>query len=79
MLLELKRPKEALAEYETGLKRFPNRFNSLYGAGRAAELAGDKKKAAAYYQKLLKVTVQADTKRPRLQNARRFLVSGTEQ
>jgi tetratricopeptide (TPR) repeat protein len=79
MLLKLKRPKEALAEYETGLKRSPNRFNSLYGAGWAAELAGDKKKAAAYYQKLLKVTVQADTKRPRLQNARRFLVSGTEQ
>lgn len=75
MFLDLKRPKEALAEYETGLKRSPNRFNSLYGAGRAAELVGDKKKAAAYYQKLLKVTAQANTERPRLQNAVRFLDS----
>ncbi len=79
MLLELKRPKEALAEYETGLKRSPNRFNSLYGAGRAAELAGDKKKAAAYYQKLLKLTAQANTKHPRLQNALRFMDSGIAQ
>ncbi len=79
MLLELKRPKEALAEYETGLKRSPNRFNSLYGAGRAAELAGDKKKAASYYQKLLKLTALANTKHPRLQNALRFLDSGIAQ
>ncbi|NIS80099.1 MAG: hypothetical protein GTO14_07795 [Anaerolineales bacterium] len=74
MLLELERPKEALAEYEAALERSPNRFNSLYGAGRAAELAGNKKKATAYYQKLLEVSAQADTVRPRLQHARRFLV-----
>ncbi len=63
-----------MAEYETALDRSPNRFNSLYGAGRAAELAGDKKKATAYYQKLLEVAAQADTERPRLQHARRFLI-----
>ncbi len=74
MLLELERPEDALAEYEAALKRSPNRFNSLYGAGRAAELAGDEKKARAYYQKLLEVAAQADTVRPRLQHARRFLV-----
>jgi tetratricopeptide (TPR) repeat protein len=78
MLLELERPKEALAEYEAALDRSPNRFNSLYGAGRAAELAGNKKKARAYYQKLLEelleVAAQADTERPHLQHARRFLI-----
>jgi tetratricopeptide (TPR) repeat protein len=76
LLLELERPSEALAEYQRGLERSPNRFNSLYGAGRAAELAGDKKKAEDYYQKLLKVAAHADTERPRLQHARRFLDSG---
>jgi tetratricopeptide (TPR) repeat protein len=36
MLLELKRPADALAEYKTALKNSPNRFDSLYGAMRAA-------------------------------------------
>jgi tetratricopeptide (TPR) repeat protein len=36
MLLELKRPSEALAEYETVLKNSPNRFDALFDAARAA-------------------------------------------
>jgi len=36
MLLDLKRPADALAEYKTILKNSPNRFDSLYGAMRAA-------------------------------------------
>ncbi len=36
MLLELKRPAEALAEYKTVLKNSPNRFDGLFGAIRAA-------------------------------------------
>jgi len=36
MLMELKRPAEALAEYKTTLKNSPKRFDSLYGAMRAA-------------------------------------------
>jgi tetratricopeptide (TPR) repeat protein len=75
MLLELGRPEKALPEYEGALKRSPNRFNSLYGAGLSAELSGDKKKAAVYYNKLLKVADAADTESPRIQNARRFLNS----
>jgi tetratricopeptide (TPR) repeat protein len=39
VLQEMGRPGEALAEYEKSLKADPNRFNGLYGAGRAAELA----------------------------------------
>jgi tetratricopeptide (TPR) repeat protein len=36
MLMELKRPSEALAEYKTVLKNSPNRFDGLFGAIRAA-------------------------------------------
>jgi tetratricopeptide (TPR) repeat protein len=36
MLLELKRPADALAEYQVALKNSPNRFDGLYGAMRAA-------------------------------------------
>ncbi len=73
MLLELGRPAEALAEYEAALDRSPNRFNSLYGAGRAAELSGDAEKAAGYYEALVEVTANADTERERLQRARAYL------
>jgi tetratricopeptide (TPR) repeat protein len=75
MMLDMGRHKEAQAEYEATLERSPNRFNSLYGVGRAAELARDREKATEYYQKLLDVASQADTQRPRLQHARRFLDS----
>jgi tetratricopeptide (TPR) repeat protein len=53
MLLEMKKPAEAMAEYEKSLKETPNRFNGLYGAARAAELSGDSEKARALYAKLL--------------------------
>jgi tetratricopeptide (TPR) repeat protein len=56
ILLECKRPQDALAEYETALKLSPNRFNGLYGAGMAAEAAGDRAKAASFYAQLLKQT-----------------------
>ncbi len=75
MLLELGRSTEALAEYEATLARSPNRFNSLYGAGRAAELAGDTNAAARYYNKLLELTARADTKRERLEHAKTYLAA----
>lgn len=56
MLLDLKRPQEALVEYDRALQLSPNRFNGLYNAGVAAEAAGDKTKASQYYTTLLKVT-----------------------
>ena len=36
MLLELKRPAEALKEYEASQLREPNRYRGLYGAAKAA-------------------------------------------
>ena len=54
MLLELKQPQEALAEYEKSMKIDPNRFNELAGAAQAAELAHQPEKASLYYAQLLK-------------------------
>lgn len=53
MLLMLNRPKGAFAEYALSLKTDPNRLNSLYGAGRAAELARQPAEARKYYSELL--------------------------
>jgi tetratricopeptide (TPR) repeat protein len=73
MLLELKQPEEALREFETSLGDSPNRFNGLYGAARAAELSGDKKKAGDYYAKMVTLTAHADSDRPELQKIREFV------
>src|SRR5215831_5483408 len=54
MLLEMKQPDNALAEYENSMKIDPNRFNGLAGAARAAESAHQAAKANTYYSQLLK-------------------------
>ena len=72
MLLEGGQYRQALIQYQAALARSPNRFNSLFGAARAAELAGDISKAVFYYQALIKIT-EADAGRARLQQARNFL------
>jgi tetratricopeptide (TPR) repeat protein len=50
LLLELGRPDEALAAYETSLETWPARFNSVLGAAQAAEAAGDATRASSYYR-----------------------------
>jgi tetratricopeptide (TPR) repeat protein len=52
MLMELHESAQALAEYESVLKVSPNRFNDLYGAAAAAQMAGESAKAKGYYSKL---------------------------
>jgi hypothetical protein len=59
LLLELKRPSEALVEYRAALQHSPNRFDSLYGAAHAADLAGDRAGANAYYAKLMEISAPA--------------------
>ena len=54
LLLEMNKPKEALKQYELTLEINPNRLNALYGAGKSAELIGDKEKAVFYFTALLK-------------------------
>ncbi len=72
MLLELKQPDAALKEFEASQRREPNRFRNYLGSARAAEMAGDRAKAAAYYQKLLALAKDADTARPELVSAKKF-------
>jgi len=47
LLLEAKKPGEALAEFENALKTAPGRRGALAGAVRAAELAGEPEKGKA--------------------------------
>jgi hypothetical protein len=60
LLLESKRPSEALKEFEATLAKEPNRFRSLYGASESAKLAGDRQIARTYFRELLKVAERAD-------------------
>ena len=60
----------AIAAYEQALARSPNRFRSLYGAGRAAELAGDAPAAAAWYGQLMDLVVGDGEGRPEVDHAR---------
>jgi tetratricopeptide (TPR) repeat protein len=72
MLLQLKQPKEALAEFQKTMAKEPNRFRGIAGAAAAAAQAGDTAAARTYYQQLLTVCAKADTPgRPELDAARR--------
>lgn len=73
LLIELDQPEKALPEYEKVLQSSPRRFNATYGAGRAAELCRDRKKAEEYYSVLLQLCGRADAQRLELQNAQAFL------
>ena len=73
LLLELKQPAAALQEFEVSFRSTPNRFNGLYGAARAAQLAGNDKSARTYYGKLLTLSRDADTPRAEITEAKQFL------
>src|SRR5262245_58877436 len=60
LYLELNEPSKALIEYERTLANSPNRLNSLFGAGRSAELAGSRLKSVQYYKKLIKACERGD-------------------
>jgi predicted Zn-dependent protease len=71
LLLELKQPAMALVAFEQSQKNDPNRFRNVYGAAHAAELAGDRKKASAFYAQLL-AQVGAAAGRSEIEHARSF-------
>jgi tetratricopeptide (TPR) repeat protein len=72
MLMDLKRPAEALKEFEATMKKEPNRFSSLYGAARAAQGAGDRQKARTYFARLVEICQRGDKPgRPELQEAQK--------
>jgi tetratricopeptide (TPR) repeat protein len=70
LLLEIKRPEQALTEYEADLKFNPNRFNGLYGAAQAAEVSGKTEKANTYYAQVLKACKGSNSDRPELSRAK---------
>jgi tetratricopeptide (TPR) repeat protein len=73
LLLQQGQAPTALREFEAALKENPNRYRGLYGAGRAAEVAGDRQKAAGYYEKLVTLASKADTARPEIARAKTFI------
>lgn len=75
ILLELKQPEKALQEYQTDLKFNPARFNGLYGAAQAAEMAGQSGKANEYYAMLLKGCAGSDSQRPELAKAKSLVAA----
>jgi hypothetical protein len=62
MLMELRRPSEALVEYRATLEKEPNRFQALYGAMRAARGAGDRAAATKYTSAFKRLTAKADAR-----------------
>ena len=74
MLLELKRPAEALKEYEASQLREPNRYRGLYGAGQAAAQSGDLDRARRYFSGLIELAGTGEV-RPEMEQARRYLAS----
>ncbi len=75
MLLDMDRPAEALEEFEAVQLTEPNRFRAIYGAARAAELAGKHELAKRDYAKLVALTIKADSERPEIAKAKEFLAA----
>lgn len=72
-LHERERYAEALAAYEAVLQGSPNRLNTLYGAGLAAEKAGRAGKAREHFGQLVSVAAGADPGNPRVEYARNYV------
>ena len=75
MLLQHGMAKEALAAFEATKAKEPNRFRGFLGAALAAEKLGDKATAKANYEKLIALAATADTDRPELAAAKKFVAS----
>jgi tetratricopeptide (TPR) repeat protein len=75
MLMAQDQPKAALKEYEMALKNAPMRLRGFYGAAKAAEAVGDTKAAASYFDKLARLTRNADSERPEIQEVRKRVAS----
>ena len=72
LLMEQKQPADALTSYRRALELYPQRFNALLGAARAASALEDSSQARTYYAALLEVA-QGGTRQPALEEARSYL------
>jgi tetratricopeptide (TPR) repeat protein len=75
MLLERGMAKEALVTFEATQAKEPNRYHGFAGAAQAAEKLGDSAKAKQNYQKLIALAATADSDRPEVAAARKFMAS----
>jgi len=73
----MKQNEAALQAYEEVLEKRPARFNSLYGAGLAAENLGNSMKAAFYYKQLL-ASANPNSNRSEISLAKSFLKSHSD-
>jgi hypothetical protein len=60
MLLAANQPAHALEQFEATLRKEPRRFRALYGAGKAAQLAGRPELSRKYFGELVKVCENGD-------------------
>jgi tetratricopeptide (TPR) repeat protein len=74
LLMELKKPSDAIAAYKVVLAEAPNRFDALLGAAQASQAAGDTRSAKDYYSQLLKIADPA-ADRPELKEAKSYLAT----
>jgi tetratricopeptide (TPR) repeat protein len=72
LFMEQGRPADALAAFERSLEIWPDRYNSLVGAARAAVAADDLDRARAHYARLLEVTAGSGSDRAGVREARQY-------
>jgi len=75
MLMLHGQPAAALTEYEASMKNAPNRLRAYYGAAKAAEASGDRKKAAAHLNKLAQLTRSGDGTRAEIRELKQRVAS----
>ena len=73
LLLETGHFEAALAAYRVALQRTPRRYNSLYGAGKAAGAAGDTSTADAYFKEFLLIADNSENQRDQIEEVRTLL------
>jgi len=76
MLLDRGMAKEALAAFESTLKKEPHRLGATLGAAKSAEKAGEADKARKYYADAVALTENADPVRDDIAHARTFVAKG---
>lgn len=73
MLLELKRPEEALLAYQENLKNRPKRFNGIYGAAIAAKESKNLEMAEYYFSQLIELAKDVNSSRPEILVAKDYV------
>jgi len=73
LLLDAKRPKEALEAFEVALRNEPARYWSLFGAAQAADRSGEQERATLYYTQLVWQTQGTDGTRDSIKAANKFV------